>query len=314
MKKLLLVLILIALSFSCGTKKLIDFGFISFYYGDVTIVNDGKKTKPKLKMILISGDTIQTRAKGRVDVQLHNFGVIRINQNSKVDINKVISEVNESIKIGLDKGQILCKFKKLKKGKEAIIETPTAVAGVRGTTFLVEADEKTKKSEIAVTSGSVEVANKKDPGKKKTVNANETAEVSTKDKVLKVVKGIDTKKLKELKVLEKVKIFKDVKSVNVKSLKKLSVKNLKALNIKDMKGLGSEFKSFFKGSSKGESGASTKANKKVEETKAKVADQKAKIEEKKTELELKKAALEEQKKKAQEQADKAKKKLKKLFK
>lgn len=314
MKKLLLVLILIALSFSCRTKKLVDFGFISFYYGDVTIVNDGKKTKPKLKMILISGDTIQTRAKGRVDVQLLNFGVIRINQNSKVDIDKVISEVNESIKIGLDRGQILCKFKKLKKGKEAIIETPTAVAGVRGTTFLVEADEKTKKSEIAVTSGSVEVENKNDPGKKKIVKANETAEVSTKDKVLKVVKGIDTKKLKELKVLEKVKMFKDVKSVNVKSLKKLSVKNLKDLNIKDMKGLGGEFKSLFKGSSKGESGASTKTSKKVEETKAKVADQKIKIEKKKAELEKKKAELEEQKKKAQEQADKAKKKLKNLFK
>lgn len=309
MKRLLLGIILV-LAFSCAPKKLVEFGFISFYYGDVIVELDGKKTKPKLKMILHSGDEIETGKNARVDIQLPNFGIIRVNQNSELELEKVITDVNQAITAGLDKGQILCKLKKVKKGDEFKVETPTAVAGIRGTTFLVESDEENKKSEIAVTEGSVEVVNKKDPEKKKTVKQNETAEVSTKDKVMKVVKGIDTKKLKELKVLKNVKTFKDIKSVKVDSLKKMSFKNLKDLNIKDTKGLGDEFKSLIGGKKSGTKGPS-KTEKKINDAKTKADNVKADAEKKKEELEKKKQELEEQKKKMEEQKKKAEEEAKK---
>ncbi len=309
MKKIFLILIIVSITFSCTPKKKVDFGFISFYYGDIKIILSGKKTKPKLKMILKSGDKVYTREKARIDIQLHNFGVIRINQNSKVDIKKIITEVNESIKVGLKNGQILCKISKLKKTQDLNVETPTAVVGVRGTTFLVDANKKEKKSEVAVTSGKVDVENKKAPGKKVTVKANQTAKISTKDKALNIIKGIDTKKLKELKVLQKVKIFKNVKSVNIKSLKKMSFKNLKDLNIKDLKGLGKEFQSIIPG--KGQSKGPSATQKKIKKTTEKIEKQKQKIEEKKKKLEKQKKDAE---KNLKESEKKAKDTLKGLFK
>ena len=272
----------------------------------------GKKTEPKLKMLMKAGDKVYTKKDARIDIQLHNFGLLRINENSVVDLDKVITEVNESIRVGLDNGQILCKLSKLQKNDEFNVETPTAVAGVRGTTFLVESQKDKGTSEIAVASGSVEVANKKEPENKKVVKQNETEKVEKKYKVMDVVKKIDAKKLKEFKGIKNVKVFKDVKNVKVNDLKKSSVKNLKSLNIKDMKGLGSEFKSFMPGSKSPSKGPSKvdKTKEKVEETKKKVEEKTKVVEEKKQVVEEKKKEVDKQKKKAEDATKKAKDKLK----
>ena len=305
MKKITLMLIIIILFLSCAKKEKIDFGFITFYYGEVIVKHLGKKTAPKLKMVLKSGDKVYTKKDARIDIQLQNFGLVRINENSEVDLEKVITEVNESIEVGLDNGQILCKLSKLQKNDEFQVHTPTAVAGVRGTTFLVESQKDKGTSEIAVASGSVEVVNKNDPENKKVVKQNETAKVDKKSKIMDVVKKIDTKKLKEFKAIKDVKVFKDLKKVKVNDLKKLSVKNLKSLNIKDMKGLGEEFKSFLP-SKKGP----TKEPSKVDETKEKVEETKKQVEEKKEVIEEKKEEVEEEKKKVEDATKKAKDKLK----
>ena len=49
--------------------------------GDIKIEKQGKTVKPEIKMVLRSGDKINVGSKSRIDMQLGNFGIIRINQN-----------------------------------------------------------------------------------------------------------------------------------------------------------------------------------------------------------------------------------------
>lgn len=246
MKNYILIPILcILIFFSCARKKQIDFGYVTFYYGNIDIIKSGEKIKPKLKMLLESGDKISTSQHARIDVQLENYGLIRINQNSEVELDKIFDTVNQKVNVKMESGRILCKLKKLDKASEFNVETPTAVAGVRGTTFLVDSKEDKKNSEIAVDEGQLEVTSKNEPEKKSIVNPNETAKIEKKIGGFKIRKGIDFEKLKELKAIKEVKLLlHDLKDVEVDELKDMSFKNLKSLKIKDIKGLGDEFKSY----------------------------------------------------------------------
>lgn len=247
---------------SCAPKKHVDFGYITFYYGNSDILSSGEQMKPKLKMLLSSGDVITTSKSSRIDVQLENYGLIRINQNSKIELNKILGQANQKVNVKMESGQMLCKLKKLDKENEFNIETPTAVAGVRGTTFLVQSQEDGKNSEIAVDEGKVEVINKNEPEKKSIINPNETAKIENKIRGLKIRKGIELDKLKELKAVKDVKILlHDLKNVEVDELKEMSFKNLKSLNIKDRKGLGEEFKSFIPFNKKSKSSGKTEQTK-----------------------------------------------------
>lgn len=317
-RTLLSICIILILSLSCSQIKKVEFGVITFYYGNCEVKQSGNILKPRLKMILKTGDEVYTKSNGRVDIQLQNFGLIRVNPGSVVSLGKVIQQANSRVKIDLTVGQVLCKLEKIKKGDEFAVETPTAVAGVRGTTFLVETD-KNKKSQVAVENGKVEVASKKDPEKKAVVKENETADVDNKAGGLNITKGINLDKLKELKAVKDVKLVDNLKGINTDSLKNMSFKNLKSLNIKDMKGLGEEFKSIIPSKSKSkdesaEPGKIEKTKAVVEQKKEEVDAKKKEAEEKKKELEKKKEELNKKKEDAQKKADEAKNKLKKMFK
>lgn len=305
MKKITLLLLTVFLAGSCARKPAVPFGMVTFYYGEIRIVKSGEKVKPRLKMILSSGDRIATSKESRLDLMIENVGLIRINGNSEVKVEKLLGEAAESMTGRLEKGQVLCKLLKLKKGQDFQVLTPTAVVGVRGTTFLVDAQEK-KKSEVAVSEGSVEVSSAKEPEKKSVVRENETASVEKDEGVLGIVKGIKLDKLKELDAVRKIDVLKNISKVDVKSLKNLSLKNLKDLNISDLKGLGDEFKSLVPGR-KERSATNAGTIGKIEETQKKV-------EEKKEEVEKKVEDLKEKKEKAEEDINKAKNQLKNLFK
>ncbi|MDD5066366.1 MAG: FecR family protein [bacterium] len=308
-KHLFLLVCVVFLANSCAKKSGPDFGFITFYYGDIKVVQSGDTVKPKLKMLLKSGDSVRTYQKARLDLQIKDVGVVRINENSYVELDRVLKEAKDKVNMELNKGQVLCKLMKLNKAQDFEVLTPTAVVGVRGTTFLVDASEK-KKSEVAVADGSVEVASKDDPDKKSVVKQDETASVDKSTGGLNIIKGIKLDNLKELNAIKNVEILKNVDKIDVSSLKNMSFKNLKNLNIKDLKGLGDEFKSLIpsKGKKSGESSG------KVEGTQKKIEETKVQIEEKKEVVEKKVEEVKKTEEKAKEEIDKTKKKLKNMFK
>lgn len=300
MKNIITISLLLSLLISgCAREKRVEFGIVTLFYGDIKIEKQGKVMEPKIKMVLRSGDKINVGNKSRIDMQLGSFGIIRINQNSKVEMERLLKETTDNLKLLLRKGQVLCKLKKLRKAQSFTVETPTAVVGVRGTIFMVDTSEDKKKTSVAVTEGRVEMASKKEPDKKVVVKGNQCGEVISGMKVPKIINKINIKKLKQLKEFKKLKILKNIKKLDPEQIKKHLPKQLREIDIKKIKGVIK--------------------NKNIDKAKQSVAEIEKKIKETKIGEKIEKGIKqkEEVQKRAEEarkQAEKARDKLKKIFK
>ena len=109
-------------------------------------VDYGEQLVPRLLLtggdVLKENDIITTGIMSSCDIRIGD-SIIRIKEKSKVLISQLLKNGNvENITLGLDIGKMLCKPKKLIKSESFLVKTPTAVAGVRGTQFSVEADIK----------------------------------------------------------------------------------------------------------------------------------------------------------------------------
>ncbi|MFC1504248.1 FecR domain-containing protein, partial [Spirochaetota bacterium] len=92
----------------------------------------------------------------------------------------------------VEKGQILTSLKKLKKNEQFNVTTPTAIAGVRGTSFMVNATSKTSK--ISVLTGSVQVTKGK-----KSVLVNQMKEIAVEEEIKKetIIRGVALADIKD---------------------------------------------------------------------------------------------------------------------
>ncbi len=110
--------------------------------------------------IIIAGDTVRTEASSGIDLQFRDGSVVRIYENSEFHLTSLMvsPEGNtRQIKGSLKSGGLYTLVYPVKDQSEYKIITPTAVAGVRGTGFEVEADEES--TDVLVTEGVVEVEN-----------------------------------------------------------------------------------------------------------------------------------------------------------
>lgn len=157
-KALLVMCCAVIIGLSCSQfRQEDDFATITFYIGDV------KKNAQEAKIgeILKVNDKIITGAGSTCDIRIGD-SIIRVKEKSTMLISKILREGQlESVTLGLDIGKMLCKPKKLLKNESFYVKTPTAVAGVRGTRFTVEADAK-KTTRIKVYDGKVRVAKRID--------------------------------------------------------------------------------------------------------------------------------------------------------
>ena len=108
--------------------------------GNVKIIKPaGKKLNAKNNMTIYSGDKIKTDEKTTVQISLDNNTKVRIAKNTEFELKGKAGK-KETI-FSLTIGKIWASFKKLKKDHKYSVETPTAVAGVRGTIFVVQHNE-----------------------------------------------------------------------------------------------------------------------------------------------------------------------------
>jgi hypothetical protein len=143
---------LLVFSSACGTKEDGEFAVVTFFIGDV------RKNSADIDIgeIIREKDRITTGVQSSCDIKIGN-SIIRIKENSKVLFSQLMRQGGvENTALGLDIGKMLCKPKKLMKNENFLVKTPTAVAGVRGTQFTVEADMK-KTTRIKVYDGEVKV-------------------------------------------------------------------------------------------------------------------------------------------------------------
>ncbi len=218
MKHLLILPILILLIFSLGCSNSKDFtesgnlkAKITLVAGKAVLVRNNKSEPLKAKMIVTEKDIINTY-NGTVDMFIPRRGLFKIKPNSTVELSSLSKETRVMVK----KGKLLMALQKLRKAKSLAIETPTAVAGVRGTSFLV--DVAGQNSKIGVLTGEVEVRSFG-----KVARVSELKEVNVSGKTLKSVTKmniatiVDVKGILTIKDVESMKEYDKIKA-NVKKL------------------------------------------------------------------------------------------------
>jgi len=133
-------------------------GIINFISGEVLAVSGSGETKAKVGDFVSEGVTIKTGLKSAVDIHFSG-SVIRILEKSTVTIRELMKEIEgnkEFTEIYVEEGKVFSQVaRKLKSDEKYQVTTKTAVAGVRGTEFLVEEYEGV--SRISCIEGTVAV-------------------------------------------------------------------------------------------------------------------------------------------------------------
>jgi len=111
-------------------------GRVTYLVGNADLKSSGKSTVLKLGAVLKEGDTVVTKLKTKVGVQMSDGASFFISQNAALEI-RAASQYYQT------DGAVSMLFKKAGRdnvGKWAI-KTPVVTAGVRGTGFTVEASK-----------------------------------------------------------------------------------------------------------------------------------------------------------------------------
>ncbi len=247
MKKtgVVLILLIALLNFTACKKEkatVVNYeGLINFMSGDVKIIDNGKAQPAKIGDSIKQGMTIKTGPKSVVDV-FFNENVVRILENSTVVMTELVKNVSEdksSSEFYVENGKMFSKVtRKLVDGEKFRVNTPTSVAGVRGTEFMVEEDNG--KSTVSCIEGVVVVKESgSDDSSFKEVEAGKEASVEkgklsvadlkekNRDKIRKIKDDIkqmreDIRKRfeeKKAEIKEKVKEMKDENQQRVEDQK-----------------------------------------------------------------------------------------------
>lgn len=123
----------------------------------------GKKTLKGFKgMSLNQGDVVTTGKKSSVVLKFSNGtsedDTFVLESSTTVTFSKLSNKSGTTTKVSMLKGKVWVDVKSIKnKDDEFVLETPTAIMGVRGTNFFVGVDPNTGLPSIAVLSGNVNV-------------------------------------------------------------------------------------------------------------------------------------------------------------
>lgn len=114
----------------------------------------------KVKMALAHNYLIRTGENSSATLKIGDKGLITIHELSSMKLVTISrKKKNFKIKVKLFFGKLWNRFKKNVSGEKSSmsVDTPAAVAAVRGTSFFVESDKDSKNSTIGVWDGAVQV-------------------------------------------------------------------------------------------------------------------------------------------------------------
>ena len=173
MIKLSFVFFLTSLFFFANCRKPIDrietkqerkenavSALVVFSVGDSRIVHaDLTEEKAVLGSAFKTGDRILTGPKSKVDIQIGKSSAIRLGANSNLEFTQLLNNVNgnSETRMLLNSGKIFATVTKENKNDSFNLSSPTMVAGVRGTAFILDI-KKDQIAVIKVVEGSVSVS------------------------------------------------------------------------------------------------------------------------------------------------------------
>jgi hypothetical protein len=136
-------------------------GSITFLDGDASRVSGGKAVKLKAGASVYQGDVVETARRTRVELTLVDQSVLRLGPLSKVELAAAAfgkGPDDRKVSAKLRVGNVWASVTKALGGEARFeVKTENAVAGVRGTTFRVDASTD-KSVVVKVYSGTVAVA------------------------------------------------------------------------------------------------------------------------------------------------------------
>ena len=197
-------------------------GMVVFKKGSVKVIRSGKTKRAGVNFLVEAGDTIRTASGARVSVQLSSGVIFQVGPSSAMKINSLGKRIN----LGLKRGSMSGRFKR-GKSRSMRIQTPTAIAGVRGTDFIVEVNDSggaKPDSKVMVDKGAVNVKDAR-TGKQAMVKAGNKGVVS-------VTRGIQTG-IMEAYEKQKFAIFEQFnrqKKANIEMLMEMKRKNRDMFN------------------------------------------------------------------------------------
>ncbi len=195
--------------------------------GKVEVTRDEKTEPARIGMILGKNALIRTYD-GTIDLKIVELGIFKLKPYSLLQLESL----SKRTKFRLNPGKMLLVLKKIMRDSAFEIWTPTAVIGVRGTSFLVSVTKK--KMKVGVLTGKVVVQSGK-----KTVAVAELKEVSVTEKeVAKVEKMeattiVDVREVLKIKEIETMPEFDKIK-LNIKKLEIIEG-DKKSIELKRMK-------------------------------------------------------------------------------
>lgn len=141
---------------NCGERKPSEAQrsmIIVFASGNAMIVREGKEVPAKVGMVVNENDVLKT-TNGTVDLQTKNGSAVRIRNFTTVTISKLYGEGSADTRLSMQHGGLLASVKRKSANESFTVTTPTAIAGVRGTTFSVDSNEG-EPTRVKVLDGSV---------------------------------------------------------------------------------------------------------------------------------------------------------------
>jgi len=103
-------------------------------------------------------DVIQTEAHSTVDLMMKGGVALRIRPATRLAFAAMRFQQNTELQVDLDRGGVFLSLDRLQQKDRVEVHTPTAIAGVRGTDFLVESSPGNTR--VALLSGRLEVKSK----------------------------------------------------------------------------------------------------------------------------------------------------------
>ena len=200
-------------------------GRVNFVTGDVKAFINNETLSLNSGDKITGGMTVKTGSKSIVEIQF-NGSIIRINERSSLLMRELIKNVkdnSEHTDIYVENGQAIFKVtRKLTSTEKFNVNTPTSVAGVRGTEFIVTSEKE--KSIIACMEGKVAVK-KSSSDDSEFVNVNSGKEAVIENGKPVSIKNIDNSKQKKNNInttdkadesIEPIKVPKKIRAQSIK--------------------------------------------------------------------------------------------------
>jgi hypothetical protein len=191
--------------------------------GDVKIITASGEKKAAIADKLAINDTIITGKKSTADLTYGSSGIIRISENSRLSIAVIAGDTSAESMINLDKGKVFLTLGKLQKTGFRV-KTPTVVASVRGTSFVVSADV-VKGARLSVMKGTVTVVpvqkGEAIQGKEISVGAGQKIDYVSTRTVDQVLKGNAVIAVKPMTEAEIIEIKKETASLRIDEITEL---------------------------------------------------------------------------------------------